>query len=216
MSLEDQRPSSVASSSVTTSVEIHQRSSSTGSLLSERSGVELGFNCDSPEGGTIKKKPALVKKEELDRKPKGNVRFQESFCLIDNLPPPPLLPHEGQGRLNARSASFDSEAELECLAATQKLTRRYSDESLVSNPAMLHSGTLISSPVKSPEPNRPAPVLKPQIGRKPSIEKSTILAAKKQMPSLDLSKKDEHISRQPAVPINGKLSAAVCLLFVVS
>ena len=74
------------------------------------------------------------------------------------------------------------------------MCRRYSDESLVSNPAMLHCGVLVSnqqdyshtgsnpsSPIKSPlmgvAPNRPAPVLKPQIGRKPSIDKN--LLAKK-------------------------------------
>ena len=72
--------------------------------------------------------------------------------------------------------------------------RRYSDESLVSNPAMLHCGVLVSnqqdyshtgsnpsSPSKSlpmgVAPNRSAPVLKPQIGRKPSIDKN--LLAKK-------------------------------------
>ena len=76
---------------------------------------------------------------------------------------------------------------LEC--QKYSMFRRYSDESLVSNPAMLHCGVLVSnqqdyshtgsnpsSPIKSPlmgvAPNRPAPVLKPQIGRKPSIDKN--------------------------------------------
>jgi len=40
------------------------RSASFGSLSekssSALSSVELGFSCDSPEGGTIKKKPALI------------------------------------------------------------------------------------------------------------------------------------------------------------
>jgi len=194
--------------------------SSTGSL-SEKSGVsgiELGFNCDSPEGGTIKKKPGKNKEE------KKGVRFKESFAMIippeeDNepLPPPPMLPQEDFRRPrsneqdyrvrmnNSKSASFELEAELECLPSLPtngKLQRRYSDESLVSNPAMLHCGVLIpsyqdypviSSPIKSPEPNRPAPVLKPQIGRKPSIDKS--LLAKK------LEHKD-HVSRQQN-PVNG-------------
>ena len=76
------------------------------------------------------------------------------------LPPPPLLPHEDPYTLAAsrnytyhrhsgtpKSTHFDLEAELECLpvASINKLTRRYSDESLVSNPAMLHTGTLISN-----------------------------------------------------------------------
>ena len=190
---------------------------STGSLSekSQVSGVELGFNCDSPEGGTIKKKP---KDGQQDLPAKKGVRFKESFALIEDemdLPPPPMPPpqepHQDFRRPrsneqqdyktrmnNSKSASFELEAELECLPSLPngKLQRRYSDESLVSNPAMLHCGVVIpsyqdypviSSPIKSPEPNRPAPVLKPQIGRKPSIDKSL------------LAKKD-HVSRQP---ING-------------
>ena len=60
-----------------------QRSNSTGSL-SEKSqastGIELGFNCDSPQGGTIRKKP----KPESENKPKPakGVRFKESFATI--------------------------------------------------------------------------------------------------------------------------------------
>ena len=216
-----------------------QRSNSTGSL-SEKSqastGIELGFNCDSPEGGTIRKKPKELSsnlqtsenKVQVANKPAKGVRFKESFATIEDdlpLPPPPSLPYEAgldfrsrnnssQRATNAKSASFDLEAELECLphvAPSNKLTRRYSDESLVSNPAMLHCGVLISnqqqqqqlplsqdylqhagsgsnssSPVKSPEPNRPAPVLKPQIGRKPSIDKSLLHA----------KKPDQHVSRQ--------------------
>ena len=207
---------------------ITQRSNSTGSL-SEKSqastGIELGFNCDSPEGGTIKKKPSAKKDEEKQKNKTKGVRFLESYTSIPDyelpLPPPPLLPYETEPSelvsrrtaraTNAKSASFDLEAELECLPAqiqNGKLQRRYSDESLVSNPAMLHTGVLISnyqdfsgnsnnsnasSPVKSPEPNRPAPVLKPQIGRKPSIDKN--LLAKKP--------EQQHISRQPQ---NGRLN----------
>ena len=207
-----------------------QRSNSTGSL-SEKSqastGIELGFNCDSPEGGTIKKKPSATKKEESENRKIKGVRFKESYATIPDpfpvsvpepeklpLPPPPLLPFEepdfrrAQRAHNAKSASFDLEAELECLPQTLgKLTRRYSDESLVSNPAMLHTGVLVSnyqdyspggsnssSPVKSPEPNRPAPVLKPMIGRKPSIDKN--LLAKK------IDQPQQHISRQQQ---NGKI-----------
>ena len=167
-------------------------------------------------------------KVQVANKPAKGVRFKESFATIEDdlpLPPPPSLPYEAgldfrsrnnssQRATNAKSASFDLEAELECLphvAPSNKLTRRYSDESLVSNPAMLHCGVLISnqqqqqqlplsqdylqhagsgsnssSPVKSPEPNRPAPVLKPQIGRKPSIDKSLLHA----------KKPDQHVSRQ--------------------
>ncbi len=77
-------------------------------------------------------------------------------------------------------------------------TRHLSQESVVSNPAMLHSGMLIKSPpdevspepevahlpeslkeLLSPQPNRPAPVLKPAVSKKPSIDKSFL--AKKQM-----------------------------------
>ena len=209
-----------------------QRSNSTGSL-SEKSqastGVDIGFMCDSPEGGTIRKKPkefshnsntaSSTLTSESKPKPAKGVRFKESFVSIPSeddlpLPPPPSLPYEALDfsnrnslrATNAKSASFDLEAELECLPHVQtsnKLTRRYSDESLVSNPAMLHCGVLIStqqdyqagvhaggssnssSPIKSPEPNRPAPVLKPQIGRKPSLDKSMLA-----------KKPDGHVSRQ--------------------
>ena len=52
-------------------------------------GIEQGFNCDSPEGGTIKKKPALNKSavkqnddttdnNKVAKQPKG-VRFKDSF-----------------------------------------------------------------------------------------------------------------------------------------
>ena len=122
------------------------------------------------------------------------------------------------------------------------LKRRFSQESLVSNPAMLHSGTLIesrrhspgpqqfngrrSSPVQlqrprvqpplpppspppppssssppqphpqihqkpaaavapqqltSPQPQRPAPVLKPLVSRKPSVDKSFLLKKQQQL-----------------------------------
>ena len=69
------------------------RSNSTGSL-SDKShtssvGVEQGFNCDSPEGGTIKKKPSLNKNSGAKQndevtdgkanKPTKGVRFKESF-----------------------------------------------------------------------------------------------------------------------------------------
>ena len=121
-----------------------QRSNSTGSL-SEKSqastGIELGFNCDSPQGGTIRKKPkestiATSASSENKPKPTKGVRFKESFATIplDDLPPPPPLPYEaldfttnqnGLQTRNSRSASFDLEAELECLphVATNKLTR---------------------------------------------------------------------------------------------
>ena len=91
-----------------------------------------------------------------------NVFFSDEDHLP--LPPPPLLPHEDpytslgpssssrnytyhRHSGTPKSTHFDLEAELECLpvASINKLTRRYSDESLVSNPAMLHTGTLISN-----------------------------------------------------------------------
>ena len=211
--------SSISSSANTVSTKalVHSLpSGSTGNLSEKSTGIEMGFNCDSPEGGTIKKKP----KEEPIKK---GVRFKESFAVMDDdqdeldLPPPPMLPpqeppqdfrrprsneqQDYKTRMNnSKSASFELEAELECLPSLHqngKLQRRYSDESLVSNPAMLHCGVVIpsyqdypviSSPIKSPEPNRPAPVLKPQIGRKPSIDKS--LLTKKEPSS-------SHVSRQP-------------------
>ena len=74
------------------------------------------------------------------------------------------------------------------------IRRRYSNESIVSNPQMLHVGTLVSqqhqrspSPPFPPpptnltmntpeEPERPAPVLtKPQVSRKPSLDRNVLL-----------------------------------------
>jgi hypothetical protein len=255
------------------------RSNSSGSLISERSQItELGFNCDSPEGGTIKKKPTLANKkpeqqqqqqqyqhqhqqqqqhpqeqQQQSKKVAKGVRFKESFATIPDykndddlmdLPPPPLLPSEMSRELSptetkvyrniedtlnihrqVKSASFDLEAELECLPVLNninKLTRRYSDESLVSNPAMLHTGTVLvnhptqdfsspvksgsspvnsgSSPVKSPEPNRPAPVLKPMVGRKPSIDKN-LLARKHQMEQkTEQQQQQQQQQQQPQQP----------------
>ena len=217
------------------------------SISSSTGAPEHGFSCDSPEGGTIKKKPSHNRSiannhksssPEDQQKPKAKgVRFKETFATIpdpdpdpvtgpDMLPPPPP-PSSGLDnidtdknrsiedtlnihRLTSTSNSFAFDGELECLPVPvnanghgqNKLTRRYSDESLVSNPAMLHSATLISrpnvnnsasggSPVKSPEPNRPAPVLKPVVGKKPSIDKG-MLARK-------ASFEGGHVSR-PLVP----------------
>ena len=58
-------------------------------IYSSSIGIEQGFNCDSPEGGTIKKKPALNKSavkqnddttdnNKVAKQPKG-VRFKDSF-----------------------------------------------------------------------------------------------------------------------------------------
>ena len=69
------------------------------------------------------------------------------------------------------------------------LKRRFSQESLVSNPAMLHCGTVVNTSKEAPEstaasssrvqlspqPQRPAPVLKPQVSRKPSLDKNLLL-----------------------------------------
>ena len=83
------------------------------------------------------------------------------------------------------------------------LQRRYSNESLVSNNSvMMHTGTLIQANaiddlalnqqstypnkplvhnVSVPlQPDRPAPVLKPAVGRKPSLDRSSILQMRKQ------------------------------------
>lgn len=47
-------PTSALSSRSASSSSLSEKSSSA------LSSIELGFNCDSPEGGTIKKKPSLV------------------------------------------------------------------------------------------------------------------------------------------------------------
>jgi hypothetical protein len=76
---------------------LSSRSASSGSLSekssSAMSSVELGFNCDSPEGGTIRKKPPTIlslksgpakpdesptKKSQLTKE----VRFKETFTTI--------------------------------------------------------------------------------------------------------------------------------------
>ena len=154
------------------------------------------------------------------------------------LPPPPLLPHEDTSPAariysyhrhsgTPKSTHFDLEAELECLPTSNKITRRYSDESLVSNPAMLHTGTLISnyqdhpginnmnsqiseqfrsghatSTVKS---NQVSPVKSPEPNRPAPVLKPQI----GRKPSIDkalLAKKlqtdQQHVSRQP-LPANG-------------
>ena len=82
------------------------------------------------------------------------------------------------------------------------LQRRYSNESLISNNSvMMHTGTLIQANaiddlalnqqqyqnkncvhnVSVPsQPDRPAPVLKPAVGRKPSLDRSSIFQIRKQ------------------------------------
>ena len=73
---------------------LSSRSASSGSLseksTSAMSSVELGFSCDSPEGGTIRKKPAILnlksqKSEENSSKKSQQtkeVRFKETFTTI--------------------------------------------------------------------------------------------------------------------------------------
>ena len=76
---------------------LSSRSTSSGSLSekssSALSSVELGFNCDSPEGGTIRKKPPAilnlktgqVKSDESQSKKsqqQKEVRFKETFTTI--------------------------------------------------------------------------------------------------------------------------------------
>merc|ERR1719189_2904212 len=82
------------------------------------------------------------------------------------------------------------------------LQRRYSNESLISNNSvMMHTGTLIQANaiddlalnqqqytnkpnlhnVSVPsQPDRPAPVLKPAVGRKPSLDRTSIFQIRKQ------------------------------------
>ena len=82
------------------------------------------------------------------------------------------------------------------------LQRRYSNESLISNNSvMMHTGTLIQAnaiddlALNQPQytnksnihnvlvpsqPDRPAPVLKPAVGRKPSLDRSSIFQIRKQ------------------------------------
>jgi len=255
------------------------RSESSGSLSEQsssggRSSVEHGFNCDSPEGGTIKKKPdkngAASKKSNLvssikdtsdsnsrggqssgsgggggGAKPQKGVRFLDSYATIPPSPPSETEPDSvaqsqqlsscsGGGLLPAEDMVYNNIDQIlatnrSVLAKTSMddmdhfrrrgdvpppLQRRYSNESLASNPAMLHSGTLVHADVAtpaefkpskvkavaaavaaattasgatsngttdlplSPQPDRPAPVLKPSVARKPSIDKTTFLARK--------------------------------------
>ena len=240
---------------------LSSRSTSSGSLSekssSAMSSVELGFNCDSPEGGTIRKKPpailnlksSQVKSDESPSKKSQQtkeVRFKETFTTIPEkrnnvvgapgyLPsPPPELYESSEENGDSGGPLYQSLVEVLTLGRnggkkksneqdpfySKPPQRHFSQESLASNPAMLHSATLIrsdeevlaaattapiavvpSSPVSkkslqqqppmtsptqtqtkellSPQPNRPAPVLKPAVGRKPSLDKSFLL--RKQM-----------------------------------
>ena len=86
--------------------------------------------------------------------------------------------------------------------------RRASTDSLVSNPAMLHSGTILTEestldPVApspspkvpvSPQPERPAPVLKPQVGRKPSLDRGLI---QQKQQSIDSGTREHSLERKP-------------------
>ena len=77
---------------------LSSRSASFGSLseksTSALSSVELGFSCDSPEGGTIKKKPAIVSnvkkctnQNELKRTPiqvKQKPHFNQEYIQLES------------------------------------------------------------------------------------------------------------------------------------
>ena len=197
------------------------------------SSVELGFSCDSPEGGTIRKKPAILnlksqKSEENSSKKSQQtkeVRFKETFTTIPDkknnvqgapgyLPsPPPELYESIEENGDSGGPLYQSLVEVLTMGRAGKKKpvveepfyakppqRHFSQESLASNPAMLHCAKLIrsdeevhaaSSPISkkstptnstpspkellSPQPNRPAPVLKPAVGRKPSLDKSFLL-----------------------------------------
>ena len=238
----------IVHSSPTGGVTCHSSRSSSASV-SEKSGslshsAEHGFSCDSPEGGTIKKKPqaksSLVtfKPENEDpSRANGNrmlpckeVRFKDTFSTIpsdDDIPfhreqtyatmrkgvsasnhhndplfhllkPLEISPHEHYVYQNIDSILASHKLALQNGESEQPIKRRYSNESLVSNPQMLHSGTIIapssqngsikgspsppSEPTArsnnvqlSPQPIRPAPVLKPQISRKPSLDKNILM-----------------------------------------
>jgi hypothetical protein len=231
---------------------LSSRSASSGSLSekssSAMSSIELGFSCDSPEGGTIRKKPTILnlKSNQVNNKSDENsgkksqlqkeVRFKESFTTIPDkknniqgaqgyLPsPPPELYESSEENGDGGGPLYQSLVEVLTMGRGKKKStqqseessffitkppqRHFSQESLASNPAMLHTATLIrsdeddimllpssSSPISkkssssttsppppqspkellSPQPNRPAPVLKPAVGRKPSLDKSFLL-----------------------------------------
>ena len=226
---------------------LSSRSASSGSLSekssSAMSSVELGFSCDSPEGGTIRKKPPTilnlkssssnpVKGDEKKSQQQKEVRFKETFTTIPEkknnvqgapgyLPsPPPELYESSEETGDSGGPLYQSLVEVLTMGRAKKKPapaiedpfyskppqRHFSQESLASNPAMLHSATLIksddevllpipSSPISkkstatspssslpqspkellSPQPNRPAPVMKPAVGRKPSLDKSFLL-----------------------------------------
>lgn len=232
------------------------------------SSVEQGFSCDSPEGGTIKKKPSAAKGALVTFKPSEGkcnnnkeVRFKDTYSTIPNEDEVDIgIPahreqtyatmRRGSTPTNFNNPYLDNPNEksvynnIENILNNHRLTldrhglpdpphpirRRYSNESLVSNPQMLHSGTLVpteqptsvqvspqlrnkpphvapkpappigpkpgnappvspkpqmSIPVSPPEPQRPAPVLKPQVSRKPSVDKSVLLKKQQQICDLE-------------------------------
>ena len=82
------------------------RSSSTGSLssnLTNGDGGGGGVSCDSPEGGTIKKKPSANKSALVTFKSDGGgsenggkaVRFKDTFSTIGDRSPPLQAPRYG-------------------------------------------------------------------------------------------------------------------------
>jgi len=262
-------PSSVASMATPSTTRVLVHSSQNGGVSvrsttedARAESIERGFNCDSPEGGTIKKKPQQQQSQQLNGlssfRPKSKgVRFRDTYSLIGDdediaedddvdgnnngdpfdappahrqqtyatmrrgTPPrhqytidPLLLP----GALEQKEYSVMSN--IDDVLAGNKLAlrgasppedvpgqglahRRYSTESLVSNPQLMHTATLVtrasppltlssdmtqswcapipvaatSAPSPPQQPQRPAPVLavKPQVSRKPSLDKDELL-----------------------------------------
>lgn len=207
---------------------------------------EQGFSCDSPEGGTIKKKPIaksslLSFKAESERETNGEgmtttaaaaptpkevkeVRFQDHFSVLplDSSTPYATIRREKTPQKQFRHGETAVFQNIEDTLANHKhileqshihrgdsgvLKRRYSNESINSIPAstMLHSGVIISdrpedpidnqlSPGQlSPQPERPAPILKPLVSRKPIVDKSIL---KKKQISLDQSRENS-LERKP-------------------
>ncbi|CAB4058821.1 RAPH1 [Lepeophtheirus salmonis] len=163
--------------------ESHNHSSS-----SEKSSVELGFSCDSPEGGTIKKKPNFsnFKNGEIP-KPK-NVRFKDTFSVKSDDEEDESYPIRLDKSLYANIEEILNQTNIthdkftKNNLVTTALNRLSSSDNISSNP-MLHTGSILSNSSSaskqstnniSHQPKRPAPVLSsqtPSLVRKPSLDR---------------------------------------------
>ncbi|XP_040581301.1 ras-associated and pleckstrin homology domains-containing protein 1 isoform X2 [Lepeophtheirus salmonis] len=191
--------------------ESHNHSSS-----SEKSSVELGFSCDSPEGGTIKKKPNFsnFKNGEIP-KPK-NVRFKDTFSVKSDDEEDESYPIRLDKSLYANIEEILNQTNIthdkftKNNLVTTALNRLSSSDNISSNP-MLHTGSILSNSSSaskqstnniSHQPKRPAPVLSsqtPSLVRKPSLDRFYL--QKRDGPTYeDTLKKCQSLTRQHSAP----------------